>query len=159
MTKNALLSPDQVYRYTLIRHWGEDDDFALFVGLNPSTADAELDDPTIRRCISFAQEWGMDGLVMVNLFAFRATDPRVMKAAADPVGNPYNDFHIDNLARQARAVVAAWGAHGTFMDRDKAVMELLRSSVPMKCLGTTKSGCPKHPLYLAKKTPLEDYRP
>lgn len=88
----------------------------MFVGLNPSTADELLDDPTIRRCVAFARSWGYGALCMTNLFAFRATDPDVMKSADDPVG-PENDQHLQDLANGASVVIAAWGVHGTFGGR------------------------------------------
>jgi hypothetical protein len=116
----------------------------MFVGLNPSTADETLDDPTIRRCMGFARSWGYDGLCMTNLFAFRATDPSVMKAAEDPVG-PMNDSILVSLAENAGIVVAAWGVHGSYLGRDRAVIEMLPQ---LHCLRLTISGHPAHPLYL-----------
>lgn len=118
----------------------------MFVGLNPSTADETRDDPTIRRCMAFAKAWGYGGLCMTNLFSFRATDPKDMKAAADPVG-PENDAHLLALAEGAGVIIAAWGANGTHKGRDKDVRKLLPT---LYCLAMTKGGHPGHPLYLPK---------
>jgi hypothetical protein len=121
--------------------------------LNPSTADATLDDPTIRRCIGFARAGGFGGLQVLNLFAFRATDPTDMKAARDPVG-PDNDTHILAAITAAAAasapVIAAWGVHGALNGRDDEVRKLsLECGVNLMCLGSTKGNHPRHPLYVA----------
>lgn len=118
----------------------------MFVGLNPSTADETQDDPTIRRCIAFAKSWGYAGLCMTNLFAFRATDPKDMMVAADPVG-PENDGYLLALAGDTGVIVAAWGANGTHLGRDADVCKLLPV---LHCLALTKDGHPGHPLYLRK---------
>ena len=141
---SAVFSDDRVYRYELRRVWAAGP-LVAFVGLNPSTADETVDDPTIRRCIGFAKRWGYGGLVMVNLFAFRATDPRVMRAAADPVG-PANDEHLERLTGEVDQFVAAWGAGGTYMDRDLAVLPII--GWHLRALGHTKDGHPRHPLYV-----------
>lgn len=147
--KGAIISDCGKYRYALTRKWGEG--FCLaFIGLNPSTADANLDDPTIRRCIGFAKSLGYMGLYMVNLFAYRATDPKQMKSANDPIG-PENDKYLLRYASNAGSVIAAWGAHGGFKGQDKAVINLLKN-MPIDSLGVTKGGFPKHPLYLPKTT-------
>ena len=114
---SAELSPCRTYRYTLTRRWGAGS-YAMFIGLNPSTADETQDDPTIRRCIAFAKAWGHDALVMTNLFAFRATDPADMKRDPEPVGT-YNDWMLLTNAHLAGVVVAAWGTNGTFMGRNR----------------------------------------
>jgi hypothetical protein len=141
----TILSLDLEYRYCLWRKWSKErSNYALFIGLNPSTADATEDDPTIRRCVGFAQRWGFDALCMVNLFAFRSTDPTRLYTARDPVG-PLNDQFITKSARHAGRVVAAWGNRGGFMERDQLVARL----VPlMSRLGVTKGGFPRHPLYV-----------
>lgn len=146
MIKAAELSPDERYRYTLTREWGPGP-LALFVMLNPSTADAEFDDPTIRRCIGFARSWKLSGVIVVNLFALRATSPRALTEALDPYG-PRNDVWIARMLRHRRVyeVVAAWGAHKLAAER-AAQIELLRRR-SLSCLGTTKSGAPRHPLYV-----------
>lgn len=150
----ALFSDCDTYRYRLWRLWDTELPTMNVIGLNPSTADATNDDPTIRRCIGFARAWGYGGLVMTNLFAFRATDPREMKRAADPVG-PDNNRHLVDVARAAGMVIAAWGTHGTHVGRAQAVSALI--DVPVYCLGRTKGAAPKHPLYLSKATQPEVY--
>lgn len=152
--RDARLSPDGLYRYTLSRKWG-DGHLALFIGLNPSTADAEQDDPTVRRLIGFAKSWECGGFVLVNLFAFRATKPEDMKASADPVG-PGNDETIKLFHKQCAMTVACWGSHGTFRGRDREVVKLLTPN-SMVCLGMTQGGHPRHPLYLKSDTQLEPY--
>ena len=143
MNSTATLSPCRTYRYSLTREWGRGL-AVLFVGLNPSTADETMDDPTIRRCISFARDWGYARLHMANLFAFRATEPRDMKNASDPVG-PENDRHLLALANDSALTVAAWGVHGTFGGRHNAVRGMLPR---LHYLRLTKDGHPGHPLYL-----------
>jgi len=118
----------------------------MFIGLNPSTADENNDDPTVRRCIRYAFDWGYGGLCMANIFAFRATDPVEMKRAADPIG-PENDKYLIELSEGAGIVVIAWGNHGSFHDRGNQVLKLLDDFF---YLGLTKSKQPKHPLYLRK---------
>src|SRR5262249_55544994 len=114
-------------------------------------ADHVRDDPTIRRCLDFAKRWGYGGLYMTNIFAFRATDPKVMKKAADPIGLE-NDFWLRKTAKGTGLVVAAWGTHGAFKDRARDVIEQIPD---LHCLRTTKSGMPEHPLYLPKAlTPI-----
>lgn len=124
------------------------------IGLNPSTADEKEDDPTIRRVIGFAQAWGHDGLLMLNLFAYRATDPRDLFAAqrrCDVVGER-NDEAIRANAR-GRRVLCAWGATGRLMNRDLQVMRILKDvEAETVCLGTNKNRTPKHPLYLSAST-------
>jgi len=120
--------------------------YVMFIGLNPSTADETADDPTIRRCIGYTKAWGYSALCMTNLFAYRATDPRAMKAQINPVG-PEGDRWLFECAREASVVVAAWGTHGGHNDRDREVLEILRWR-QLSCLGVTKAGYPKHPLYL-----------
>lgn len=152
--RRCVFSPDRVHRYTLWREFDlANHDFVQFIGLNPSTADEVQDDPTVRRCIDFAKRWGYGALCMTNLFAFRATDPRVMKAASDPIG-PENDAWLARIATGAGTVVAAWGNHGEFMGRDKAVAALLPR---LACLGVTSKGFPRHPLYVRSTTPPQAY--
>jgi hypothetical protein len=166
---SARLSPCGTYRYTLDRVWDRRRRAAVFLMLNPSTADASENDPTIRRCIGFAKRNGYGGITVVNLFALRATKPAALALHPDPVG-PDNDMWIQSvLFKQPAAVIAAWGAYppaaGRGMadratERVAAVLRLVAIyGVPLKCLGTTKDGQPRHPLYLAGSTPLTDYRP
>jgi hypothetical protein len=146
MQNGALLSPCRTYRYDLWRTWIGGAGYAMFVGLNPSTADETEDDPTIRRCIVFAKDWGYAGLCMTNLFAYRATNPADMMCASDPVG-PRNDEILHERAAGAGVVVAAWGVHGTFGGRHNAVRRMLPK---LHYLRLTKDGHPGHPLYLPK---------
>ncbi len=141
----TIFSPCRAYRYTLWREWIGGSGYLQVIGLNPSTADEVQDDPTIRRCINFAKAWGYGALCMTNAFAYRATDPLVMKAQADPVG-PDNDQWLVKIAHDAGLILAAWGVHGVHRDRHAEVARLLPSR--LRCLGITKDGHPKHPLYL-----------
>ena len=160
LESTASFSACGTYRYDLTRHWG-DDPMVVWVLLNPSTADAERDDPTIRRCIGFAKQWGHGGLVVLNLFALRSTDPKALYHHPDPVG-PDNDATITRwLDRDdVRRVVVAWGAHGALHDRYRAFAELALATRRIalrraQCLGRTQKGQPRHPLYLAADTELE----
>lgn len=160
LRRGADISACGRYRFSLSRDWGRDDGPRVcFVMLNPSTADASEDDPTIRRCIGFAQQWGAHGLTVVNLFAWRATDPhQLIVGSVDKVGEGNNDVICHETAR-ARLVVAGWGspseAHVRTHTHARAwhVSRLLRHRQVM-CLGTTKDGMPRHPLYLAASTAL-----
>ena len=141
-----------MYRYCLRRVWRDPPSRTVaFVLLNPSTADAVRDDPTIARCVGFAKAWGFDALAAVNLFALRATDPAALRRAADPVG-PHNDRYILAAAGAADMVVAAWGAHGAYLGRAGRVAERLARTQLLWHLGLTRSGQPRHPLYMAART-------
>lgn len=146
MTRSAEISPCGTYRYALRRTWNPARPAVLFVMLNPSTADAEHDDRTIGRCVGFARAWGYGGLLVGNLFAYRATRPRDLRAVAEPVG-PENDQWLEVLAREAGAVVAAWGNDGRLRARDAHVLQLLDAARCL-CLKRTKAGAPWHPLYV-----------
>jgi hypothetical protein len=165
--KWAEFSADRVYRYELARIWDWSTPPVLFVGMNPSTADEDTDDPTIRRCVRFARDWGYGGLLMGNLFAFRATDPKALpgidsRPCVNAIGErgPWergcrenvNDKHLRRMAERAGLVVAAWGAikapYG-WDGRAECVRELL---MPMHALGLTKDGHPRHPLYVKAST-------
>ena len=150
----AMLSEDRVYRYWLRRHVADRAGGASvnFIMLNPSSADETNDDPTIRRCIGFARAWGYDRLDVTNLFAYRATKPVHLYAAPDPVG-PGNDGHLLRVAQDAAVVVAAWGVLGGLRGRAGAVSSLL-AGIPVWCLGTTKAGAPRHPLYAPRASKL-----
>lgn len=147
----ASFSADRVYRYALWRWWSASRNNPLVViGFNPSTADENVDDPTIRRCIGYAKRWGHDGLVMLNLFAFRSTDPLGLRSTDDPVG-PGNDETIRFHATGGGRVLCAWGAHPLAHERARSVVGLLAAAgVEVYCLDTTKDGHPSHPLYLSK---------
>src|SRR5262249_12400239 len=156
MHKSAILSPCLTYRYVLTRAWDEALPLSYWIMLNPSTADASLDDPTIRRCMSFARRWGCGGIDVRNLFALRATEPRRLRGGDHPPFGPDNDKHLIALAeRRPGPVVAAWGTHGALFSRGTYVTHLLAErAVPLSCLGTTKDGHPKHPLYVRTDVPL-----
>jgi hypothetical protein len=178
---DAVFSPDRVHRYALYRTWeplsmdacarrdgicdcdgrpcAAPNRLCMFVGLNPSTADETTDDPTIRRCIRFARDWGYDGLVMANLYAFRATQPAELATAVAPIGEwgddaNANDVWLQKLARDAELVVAAWGADaGPQPWRASTVRAILEGTCgPLHVLGLTKDGAPRHPLYMPAAT-------
>jgi hypothetical protein len=151
----ATFDPTRTYRYTLERHWG-DAKPAVFVMLNPSTADAFVEDPTIRRCQAFAKREGCGGLIVVNLFALRATDPKALYSHPDPVG-PLNDGIVHEAHYQGSPVIAAWGVHGTLNGRSAAVCSLLEFC-DLHVLGLTKDGHPRHPLYVRGDAPLTLWR-
>jgi hypothetical protein len=142
---SCIFSPCRRYRYTLERIWSPGD-WVNFLMLNPSTADDKQNDPTVTRCINFAKRWGFGGLIVTNIFAFRATDPKRLYGLANPVGVD-NDLHILGAADVCKFTVCAWGAHGTLLRRDEKVLELLKSKRPY-CLGRTDKGHPRHPLYI-----------
>lgn len=151
----AVLSGDEVYRYRLTRIWGTGTRIAVWIMLNPSTADAFRTDPTWTRCICFTRAWGLDGATAVNLHALRATDPAELARHLDPVG-PANDQFIRDAAVTASVVVAAWGAHPSAASRAAAVTG---AGYPLRCLGVTKAGHPRHPLYVPGTATLVDYAP
>ena len=152
MIGSATFSPDpeKIYRYLLRRKWN-DGKSCVFIGLNPSTADETKDDPTIRRCIRFAQDWGFAQLYMLNLFAYRATDPKVMMAHPSPIGPDNMDYMERRIfSGNCGMVVAAWGVHGAHLNQGAKVREHFRGR--LHHLGLTKEGFPKHPLYLKADT-------
>ena len=147
---SAVLDATRRYRYSLFRRWGGGSRIALWIMLNPSTADHLTDDPTIRRCIGFSKRWGYDALSVVNLFPLRATRPQQLQMAkGDARGGPENDIAICDEAEHAALIVAAWGAHGSLWDRDVEVRRLLRAQGrTVHHIGLTQGGQPRHPLYL-----------
>ena len=144
------------YRYTLRRDFPTGINKVAFVMLNPSVADATLDDPTTRRAVGFAQHFYCKKYLAVNLFALRSTDPKNLKEVDYPIG-PENDEYLLAAADWADEMIVAWGAGGAYMERAKAVIELL-SHRRLWCLGRTKHGYPRFPLYLAKNTQFEKYQ-
>jgi hypothetical protein len=153
--RGATFSDCRTYRYNLWRLWDDDGPKLNVIGLNPSTADENVDDPTIRRCIGFAMDWGYGGLVMTNLFAFRSTDPKGLTAVADPVG-PENDRFLGYWA-ESGTPLAAWGAHPMAQGRSLDVVRMLHH-LELECLGFTKGGAPRHPLYVPKTAPRVRFR-
>lgn len=157
MATGAVFDSTRRYRYELTRRWSDGPTVA-FVMLNPSTADDRTDDATIRRCIGYARRWGYGTLRVANLFALRATDPARLKSADDPIG-PDNDAHVLAVASEADRVVAAWGAHGGYLHRDRRVLEMLGTLGDVFCLGMTKAGQPRHPLRLPASLTPEIHQP
>ncbi|MEX1218154.1 MAG: DUF1643 domain-containing protein [Acidimicrobiales bacterium] len=145
----ATFSADRLHRYRLTRIWDDTAPLVNFLMLNPSTANALQLDPTNRRCMGFAQNWGYGGVVTTNIFGFRSTDPKGLRTAVDPVG-PDNDEFIIGAARSCNLVVAAWGTHGELHGRGVQVRALLRNvGVELHTLRLTKAGYPGHPLYVS----------
>lgn len=145
----AVYSDCERYRYSLTRVWDTDGRKALFVMLNPSTATEVQNDPTVERCERRARALGFGAFQVTNIFAWRDTDPRKMRAAADPIG-PGNDDAILSGADWADQIIAAWGTHGAHLGRGPDVEHLLRKAHhPLFHLGLSKQGHPKHPLYIA----------
>ena len=130
---------------------------AVFVMLNPSVADASQDDPTVRRGCGFAANWGYNGLIVVNLYAFRATNPKDLWNCDDPVG-PENDEWLERVCSLHESVVCAWGnnARQDRVGKFKAIAK--KTGTRLLCLGTTKSGAPRHPLYIKADQPLEEWK-
>lgn len=150
MQRDASISACGRYRWSLSRAWDPDllKPWVGFVMLNPSTADAVEDDPTIRRCIGLARAWGYAGVAVRNLFALRATDPRELFKADDPVG-PENNRALLDLIGVCPVIIAAWGVHGAIRDRGREVVRMFAAAgQSLACLGLTASGQPRHPLYL-----------
>lgn len=153
----AVLSPDGTYRYQLSRRWGTGGRVA-WIMLNPSTADAVADDPTVRRCVGFARRWGFDGIDVVNLFALRATDPAELDRHPDPVGP--DNLRWVRRALAADLVVAGWGAQVAARRHPRLTqIAVMLAAADVGCLGVTKSGAPRHPLYVSGDTDLILWRP
>ena len=157
MEKGAIISDCGRYRFQLTRCWEAHKAVCCFIMLNPSTADDKIDDPTIVRCIEKAKRWGYGTILVVNLFAWRATDPGALAIADDPVGHG-NDKAIWSTCQLADLVVVAWGTGGKLMDRGQRITTRLdNGGTKMKCLGVTKCGHPKHPLYIPHEKQLIDW--
>jgi len=137
------------YRYELTRAWG-DGPLACWIMLNPSTADATRDDPTIRRCVAFSRDRGFGSLVVVNLFALRATRPGELASARDPVG-PGNDGAISRAVRRSDEVVVAWGRHAALLSRGERLLRML-AGTRLLALGVNRDATPRHPLYVRAST-------
>jgi hypothetical protein len=155
MKKGAVIDKTGLYRYSLWREWDIDKSKIVFIMLNPSKADASIDDPTLRRCISFAKFWDYGSLIVVNLFAFRTASPLELKKVDNPIGKQ-NDRYLKKAIKSADRVVVAWGNNGKLMQRDRLVLELLsKHNIQPHCLGITKAGYPRHPLYvMSSKKPI-----
>lgn len=160
MLATAVMDRSRTYRYLLTRIWDTSRPVMAVIMLNPSTADHRTNDPTITRLAGengFARRFGMGGVAVVNLFAFRATKPQALGRAVDPVG-PYNDVFIRQAASSAELVVAAWGGERRAADRAETVTRALTAAgVPLRALGVTSTGQPRHPLYLPGNAVLAPY--
>ncbi|HQT78612.1 MAG TPA: DUF1643 domain-containing protein [Rhodopila sp.] len=163
LRRDATLSGCGKYRYRLSRHWDDGRPEVTFIMLNPSTADALVDDATIRKCMGFARRWDFGGIYVGNLFGFRATKPADMLRAPDPVG-PDNRDHLEwmceRAAKNGGRVICAWGANGTYMNQDETLLGWLDALViAAECLRLTpKSGAPEHPLYVPYETAPRPYQ-
>ncbi|WP_373355374.1 DUF1643 domain-containing protein [Pseudoroseicyclus sp. CXY001] len=154
----ALYSSCGAYRYLLTRRWGAGPR-ALWIMLNPSTADETRNDPTIARCEARSREWGLGGLAIANLFAYRATRPAALKAAAAPEG-PANRAVISAALREDGPVICAWGVHGAHQGAgERLAAELAAEGHALTVLGLTKGGLPRHPLYLRRTVRPEPWAP
>lgn len=158
VTKSAVLDETEIYRYSLCRIWNASKERVLFVMLNPSTADAEIDDPTIKRCIGLAKSWGYGAIEVVNLYAYRSTDPDAMIDATlirkvNIVG-PDNDRHIREALTRSSLVVAAWGTHKAVLARNATVLDILGTTHAIR---VTKDGHPGHPLYVPSNSTVNGY--
>ena len=157
--RGAIFSPDRLLRYWLWRVWDENKRPMVFIGLNPSTADEVVNDPTVERMERRARSYGYGGLIVVNIFAFRATEPEDLKDSAeagiDVIGRD-NDMAIVSAMIKAGIIVCGWGTHGGYMDRGRIIKNLLSDSREINGivthLGLTKNGHPKHPLYISYRT-------
>ncbi|WP_437226659.1 DUF1643 domain-containing protein [Planctomicrobium sp. SH661] len=154
----ATYSSCRRYRFSLVRRFGKPvakkHERIAFIGLNPSTATEQVNDPTVRRCIGYAQLWGYREFVMLNAFGYRSTDPRGLQTIEDPVGAANNE-QIRYWSRRSDVVVCCWGVHAVLQDRGAYLEEQLRKwNVTARCLGKTLAGFPKHPLYLRKDADL-----
>lgn len=161
--KDAYISTNGQHRLYLTRIWDRALPLVGFVMINPSTADATIDDPTIRKCMGYAEKWGNGGIYVVNLFSFRSKDPEDLHAASSEQRNSdVSDFYIRKAAEKCPVVVLGWGANGDpYLDRVAEVYALLtqNSSTQVRCLKVTKSGQPGHPLYLKYEMPLIPWAP
>ncbi len=144
--KSAIFSETREYRYVLSRIWNRRIGYCLFNCLNPSIANENIDDPTVGRCIRFAESFHCGGMVMVNMFAYCSTKSGALLSVRDPVG-PENDFYIKKMADGAKIVIAGWGVHKLVKVRAKQVIPLLKNP---QYLALAKNGEPRHPLYLKK---------
>ncbi|MFE4107892.1 MAG: DUF1643 domain-containing protein [Almyronema sp.] len=157
MHQEAVIDQSGLYRYSLGRIWLPEQPRLAFIMLNPSRADHQCNDPTIRRCLSLAQGWGYGALEVVNLFAFRTAQPRLLKQAIAPIGSE-NDDYIRAAVARAEKTVLAWGNWGSWQGRDRAVLDLLATAEKkLYCLGLNQTGQPRHPLYVASQVELKKW--
>jgi hypothetical protein len=143
------------YRYVLYREWDVTLPAMAIIGLNPSSADEQHDDRTVRRCIDFAKREGCGALAMLNIFAYRATNPAELASCPDPVGRD-NDHYIRSECENAMWIIVAWGTHGKLLGRGAQVVKLLRGR-KLLCFGINQDGSPKHPLYLSNNAKIIEF--
>ncbi len=159
MEREALISDCGRYRYLLRRVWDHGKPRALFVMLNPSTADATVDDPTIRSCVRLTKGLGYGSFEVINLFSLRATDPMNLAKAGVPLIGPKQEGISFSAIERCDIPICAWGAHPIARDNSSFLLGHIRSYRPaVFCFGRTKDGAPRHPLYIKTGTPLEVYR-
>jgi hypothetical protein len=151
--KDAIFSPDRKYRYLLSRTWDDSKPSIMVIGLNPSTADEKLDDPTIKRCIAFAQSFGFGELIMVNLFGYRSTDPKALKFVWYPIG-PDNNEYIIEFSNKVEKIILAWGNYGNLQNRCHSILKILPKDKLFVFGYNAQTHQPKHPLYLPKEAQL-----
>ena len=154
LVSSAEFSKCGKYRYRLIRCWDESLPQLLFIGLNPSKADASHNDPTIKRCIQFAKSWGFGGFTIINLYAYKATQPSKLFQAKRPIG-PKNEQVITEEIYSGKKIVLIWGNHALKNNRDQEVLQFIEEAF---CLKINKSGSPAHPLYIKKSQTLIPYK-
>jgi hypothetical protein len=152
-SKSAFISECGQYRYELRRIWDESKPKVMFLMLNPSTADANIDDPTIRRCVAFAKSWGYGGILVGNLFAYRATEPKILLTVNDPIGQE-NLTYLKAMYNESKIVICAWGNSKIVEKLGKKIgnyYKILREIIErIYYLELSNDGTPKHPLYLKK---------
>lgn len=159
MSSGAYLSDDRLFRYWLMRQWSKQPVLAI-IGCNPSTADETENDPTIRKCIGFAERLGLGGILMLNVGAYRATDPKKWKAASDPFGPENTVRHLQDYLQQFApgATVAAWGKPCTASERGRMRAEAIKKAiVGLQCWGRNSDGSPRHPLMLPYTTERQSW--
>lgn len=154
MEKGAVISEDNLYRYALWRIWDKPSGLVTFIALNPSTADDDKDDQTIKRMHSYTEAWGYGGFNVVNLFAYRSTDPNELTAIDEPIGSD-NDAWIKKLTSDSNLNVVCWGNTGDLDKRDKQVLKLIKDP---HCIDINKTGQPAHPLMLKESLIPKPYK-
>lgn len=148
-SKRAIFDETRTYRYVLIRKISSNLPAILFIMLNPSIADEHKDDPTIRRVIGFAKLWGYGIVLVMNLFAFRSTNPSLIKEVKDPIGKK-NDYYLKLISGLVSKIIVAWGTNGKYLNRANNIMKILPKKNKLYCLEKTKDGHPRHPLYVQR---------
>lgn len=156
MEKSAIISECGKYRYRLERKW-VGLKTCLFIMLNPSTADADIDDPTIRRCMGFASREGCGRLIVVNLYGFRSTDPKALpKLGAMNAAGMKNAYHVEMAMKESDLIIAGWGRQSPWIQPIASVRTCANNfGKIIQCLGLNNNGSPRHPLYIRADAPLQ----